>query len=107
MSAAPVTPSFSAEEIRRREQTLLRCFDCCDTNNDGVIDAKELEAVARAFTSANTNTQPQIGTGQPGHTGGTNGSGNGGNSNTAAQQAASAGMNVDQVRFHYSTHYNS
>ena len=75
------TPSFSAEEIRRREQTLLRCFDCCDTNGDGLIDSKELEAVARAFTQANTQQSAQPS-----------------NSSTAAQQAASAGMNVDQVR---------
>ena len=92
MSGMSATPSFSAEEIKRREQTLLRCFDCCDTNGDGLIDARELEAVARAFTSANTaTTQPS-------------------SSNTAAaaaaahssstmteQQAASVGMNVDQV----------
>lgn len=85
------TPSFSAEEIKRREQTLLRCFDCCDTNGDGVIDARELEAVARAFTSANTNTAA-------GATNTANTAAASTSSNTAAQQAASAGMNVDQVR---------
>ena len=82
------TPSFSAEEIARREQTLLHCFDCCDTNGDGVIDARELEAVARAFTSANTTTQNNKPAAASSST----------SSSTAAQQAASAGMNVDQVR---------
>ena len=47
-------PSFTADEVRHRESVLLQCFQCCDANADGVIDAKELEAVARAFTSSSS-----------------------------------------------------
>ena len=97
--AMSATPSFSAEEIRRREQTLLRCFDCCDTNGDGVIDARELEAVARAFTSANTsnsNSNSNSNTQGSAHSSGAAAAAV--ESSTAStQQAGSAGMNVDQV----------
>jgi Ca2+-binding EF-hand superfamily protein len=55
------SPSFTADEIRHRESVLLQCFQCCDANADGVIDAKELEAVARAFTSSSSTSSSASG----------------------------------------------
>ena len=94
LSMSTSSPSFSADEVRHRESVLLRCFQCCDCNCDGVIDGKELEAVARAFTLTNSHSHHPAA-----NAANSSAAANGSaapSTSTSTSHSSSTGMNVDQ-----------
>jgi len=59
---APPKPTPEEEERKRRERSakLLKCFRACDLDDNGLIDAFELEVAVRSFNPQCSNVDQEV-----------------------------------------------
>lgn len=50
-------PKFSDAEKKHREELLIKCFNACDADFDGVLNSNDLERLARSFNATDNPTQ--------------------------------------------------